>query len=143
MRISDWSSDVCSSDLFTHVQTVADGETIKLGDLRLTAHFTGGHTPGGTSWSWKSCEGRRCADMVYADSLTAVSAPDFHFSANNRYASVLKDFEHSFRTIAALDCDILLTPHPDASAFWQRSEEHTSDLQSLMRISYAFFCFKK
>src|SRR3546814_7361066 len=54
--------------------------------------------------------------------ISAVSAPDFHFSANNRYASVLKDFEHSFRTIAALDCDILLTPHPDASAFWQRRE---------------------
>src|SRR3546814_6052242 len=27
--------------------------------------------------------------------------------------------------------------------FWQRSEEHTSELQSLMRISYAVFCLKK
>lgn len=107
---------------YSHVQTVADGATIKLGELRLTAHFTAGHTPGGTTWTWTSCEDRRCADMVYADSLTAVSAPDFRFSSNSRYPSVLKDFERSFRTIAALDCDILLTPHPDASAFWQRRE---------------------
>lgn len=107
---------------FSHVQTVGDGETIKLGELRLTAHFTGGHTPGGTTWTWKSCEDHRCADMVYADSLTAVSAPDFRFSASTRYPRVLQDFANSFRAIAALDCDILLTPHPDASAFWQRRE---------------------
>ncbi|NGY04911.1 subclass B3 metallo-beta-lactamase [Solimonas terrae] len=107
---------------FSHVQTVEDGETIKLGELRLTAHFTGGHTPGGTSWTWQSCEDHRCADIVYADSLTAVSAPDFRFTAATRYPQVLKDFERSFRTIAGLDCDILLTPHPDASAFWQRRE---------------------
>lgn len=112
---------------YSHVQTVADGETIKLGDLRMTAHFTGGHTPGGTTWTWQSCQDHRCAEMVYADSLTAVSAPDFHFSANTRYPSVLKDFERSFRTVAALDCDILLTPHPDASAFWQRREAQQDD----------------
>ena len=28
----------------------------------VQAHFTGGHTPGGTSWSWKSCEGSACID---------------------------------------------------------------------------------
>lgn len=104
------------------VQTVSDGETIKLGDLRFTAHYTAGHTPGGTTWTWRSCEGQRCADVVYADSLTPVSAPGFRFSAPTRYPQVLRDFEHSFQTISGLDCDILLTPHPDASAFWQRRE---------------------
>src|SRR3546814_4658624 len=34
-------------------------------------------------------------------------------------------------------------PQPDASADHRRSEEHTSELQSLMRISYAVFCLKK
>src|SRR3546814_7160921 len=33
--------------------------------------------------------------------------------------------------------------HPASAAFFQRSEEHTSELQSLMRISYAVFCLKK
>src|SRR3546814_1811184 len=35
------------------------------------------------------------------------------------------------------------TNHPDPQRRWQRSEEHTSELQSLMRISYAVFCLKK
>src|SRR3546814_4360788 len=33
--------------------------------------------------------------------------------------------------------------NPSIHAFWDRSEEHTSELQSLMRISYAVFCLKK
>ncbi|NKF22025.1 subclass B3 metallo-beta-lactamase [Solimonas marina] len=104
------------------VQTIEDDHAIQLGDVRFTVHYTAGHTPGGTSWTWRSCENDRCADMVYADSLTAVSAPGFRFSAATSYPQVLKDFERSFATISKLDCDILLTPHPEASAFWQRRE---------------------
>ena len=33
-----------------------DGEVVRLGALRLTAHATPGHAPGGTSWTWRSCE---------------------------------------------------------------------------------------
>src|SRR3546814_3230270 len=39
--------------------------------------------------------------------------------------------------------DVRLGPAADAAADRQRSEEHTSELQSLMRISYAVFCLKK
>src|SRR3546814_6392999 len=40
--------------------------------------------------------------------------------------------------------DMLIEEDADYfSAFWSRSEEHTSELQSLMRISYAVFCLKK
>src|SRR4051812_9083654 len=38
------------------VKVIADGETLRVGPLALTAHFTGGHTPGGTTWTWRSCE---------------------------------------------------------------------------------------
>jgi len=114
--------DLPSYPAFSHVQTIGDGDTLKLGGLRLKAHFTGGHTPGGTSWTWQSCEDHRCANLVYADSLTAIAAPGFRFTTPTAYPQVLQDFARSFRTIADLDCDILLTPHPDASAFWQRRE---------------------
>ncbi|MGH6754795.1 MAG: subclass B3 metallo-beta-lactamase [Solimonas sp.] len=108
---------------WSHPQTVADGEIVKLGPLRITAHYTGGHTPGGTSWTWQSCDNNdHCYNLVYADSLTAVAAPGFHYSEPKAYRSVLADFEHSFSLIENLDCDILLTPHPDASALWQRRE---------------------
>lgn len=98
-----------------HVHIIKDGQTVAVGPLRLTAHLTPGHTPGGTSWTWRSCERDRCLNIVYADSLTAVSAPGFKFSDNTRYPSVMQDFASSFATLSALPCDILLTPHPEGS----------------------------
>jgi metallo-beta-lactamase class B len=102
------------------VQTIKAGETLRVGSLAVTAHATAGHTPGGTSWTWKSCDSGRCVDMVYADSLTAASGDEFLFTRSVQYPSVLRDFDESFSTIAALPCDILLTPHADVSDFWQR-----------------------
>jgi metallo-beta-lactamase class B len=59
---------------------VRDGEVLRVGDVAITAHATPGHTPGSTSWTWRSCEGSRCLDVVYADSITAISAPGFRFT---------------------------------------------------------------
>jgi metallo-beta-lactamase class B len=105
-----------------HVKVIKDGETLHVGSLALTAHFTPGHTPGGTSWTWQSCERERCLNIAYVDSLTAISAPSFRFSSNTTYPNVRKDFEKSFATVSALPCDILLTPHPDVSDLWSRLE---------------------
>ena len=103
-----------------HVRTIADGDTLRVGPLALVAHFTGGHTPGGTTWSWRSCEEARCLDLVYADSQTPVSADDFLFTRNTTYPSAIADFEHGFAALEQLPCAVLLTPHPDASQLWQR-----------------------
>ena len=62
------------------VKTIADGEVVKVGDLEVVAHFTGGHTPGGTTWTWQACEASRCLHVVYADSQTPVSNDDFRFA---------------------------------------------------------------
>src|SRR3546814_7894101 len=43
----------------------------------------------------------------------------------------------------AVSPTLIVTLGRDPTGFTQRSEEHTSELQSLMRISYAVFCFKK
>jgi metallo-beta-lactamase class B len=94
------------------VRVVLNDETLRVGPLEVTAHFTPGHTTGGTSWSWRSCEQARCLNIAYVDSLTPVSADTFLFTRNATYPNVLKDFEQSFATISALPCDILLTPHP-------------------------------
>ncbi|MET3135090.1 metallo-beta-lactamase class B [Oxalobacteraceae bacterium GrIS 1.11] len=102
----------------TDMRVVRDGETIEAGPLAITAHFTPGHTPGGTSWSWKSCEAGHCLNIVYADSLNPISREGFKFSASPDYPNALRDFEHSFATLAALPCDILLSAHPDASDMW-------------------------
>ena len=102
------------------VRTITAGETLRVGPLALTAHATAGHTRGGTTWTWRSCQDGRCLDMVYADSLTAASAEGFLFTRSAQYPTAVPDFDASFATIAALPCDILLTPHPDVSNFWQR-----------------------
>ncbi len=97
----------------SRVRAVRDGETVNVGPISLKAHFTPGHTPGGTSWTWRSCEGDRCLDMVYADSLNAVSAPGFRFSGDGTHASRVQEFQKSMDKVAALRCDILLAPHPE------------------------------
>jgi metallo-beta-lactamase class B len=94
------------------VRIVRDGETLTLGTVGLTAHFTPGHTPGGTTWSWRSCEGSRCLDVVYADSLNPVSADAFRFSGGAGTPSIVDSYERSIATVEALPCDILLSPHP-------------------------------
>lgn len=104
------------------VRAITDGETLKVGSLVLKAHFTPGHTPGGTSWSWRACEGERCLDFVYADSQTPVSADGFHFTESVTYPSAIQDFERGFAVLESLACDVLVTSHPTASGFWKRAE---------------------
>lgn len=109
-----------------NVQTIEDGEVVRVGDIRLFAHLTPGHTPGGTSWTWQSCEKERCLNVVYADSLSPVSAAGFRFTNSVTYPNAVSDFEHSFSLLSALPCDILLTPHPEFSGTFQRLERRES-----------------
>lgn len=104
-----------------NVELISDGETVRAGSLSLTAHATPGHTPGGTTWTWRSCEGATCIDFVYADSLTAVSADGFLFTRSLEYSNALADFERSFRTLETVSCGMLLTPHPEASRAWTKN----------------------
>ena len=108
-----------------HVRVVRDGEVVRLGGVAITAHYTSGHTPGSTAWTWTSCAGARCLRMAYADSLTPISAPGFRFSDDPRRVAA---FRRAIATVAALPCDILLTPHPhpDASGFWQKVARRSS-----------------
>ena len=94
----------------TSVRAVADGETLRVGDLAITAHLTPGHTPGSTTWSWRSCSGPTCYDMVYADSLNAVSADSFRFTAT---PGLVESFKTSIAKVGALPCDIILSVHPN------------------------------
>ncbi len=100
-----------------NVSTVADGEMLHLGPLALTAHFTPGHTAGGTTWTWDSCESARCLHMVYADSLFAAGADGYRFSD---HPDVVQSFERSFTRFTALPCNILVSAHPEFSELWGR-----------------------
>ena len=106
-----------------NVNTFHDGEELHVGDIALTAHLTPGHTPGGTSWTWKSCEGKVCYNFVYADSLNPISSPGFRFSDPHDYPHAADDFEKSFNFLDNTSCDILITAHPELSDLWGRLEK--------------------
>jgi metallo-beta-lactamase class B len=101
-----------------NVSTFHDGEVIHVGDIAITPHLTPGHTPGGTSWTWRSCEGTECHEMVYADSLNPVSARGFLYGRD--YPGAVEAFEKSFKFFEAVPCDVLITAHPEASDLWGR-----------------------
>src|SRR3546814_4870013 len=110
MRISDWSSDVCSSDLTYR----NDGALAGVPDER---NFFGID---------KSCFGLTpIAAEVWDGWIFVNLQPEPEVGL----AEFLGDFGESY-------CGI---PYVNAE---KRSEEHTSELQSLMRISYAVFCLK-
>lgn len=109
----------------TDVRVFADGDTLRVGPIAIVAHFTPGHTPGGTSWSWRACEGTKCLHFVYADSQTPVSSDDFLFTRSTAYPTALQDFARGFAVLEQLPCDVLLTPHPSASQLWERIEART------------------
>ncbi|HZT75288.1 MAG TPA: subclass B3 metallo-beta-lactamase [Vicinamibacterales bacterium] len=98
-----------------HVRGVRDGEVLRVGDVAITAHLTPGHTPGSTTWTWRSCEGARCLDVVYADSISAVSAPGFRFTGDATHPSLVPTMRASIAKLAALPCDIVIGAHPSVA----------------------------
>src|SRR3546814_2012714 len=113
MRISDWSSDVCSTDLLFAQQAIG-----VIGGV-----FTPFHPLGAP------------ADFAYILNDAGI---DIVIVDEARHADMAKAIELSERS------PLVLTlgggGEPDLA---ERSEEHTSELQSLMRISYAVFCLTK
>lgn len=95
-------------------RVVSDGEVVELGAKRLVALATPGHTPGALSWQWQECGDQgQCRSFVYADSLSPVSSDSYRFSDHPDYVAA---YRAGIARVAALDCDVLLTPHPSASA---------------------------
>ncbi|MEO6359115.1 MAG: subclass B3 metallo-beta-lactamase [Sphingomicrobium sp.] len=98
-------------------RVITDGQDVRLGGLALTAIATPGHTTGALSWHWGSCDGGDCRRIVFADSLNPISRDNYKFSDRPAYVAA---FRASIAKVAAVDCEILLTPHPSASNMIKR-----------------------
>lgn len=107
--------DAAAPARVTH--TFAPGEVITAGNVAVTAVPTPGHTSGGTSWTWESCEVGECATIAYVDSLSAVSREGYRFSDN---PARVAPFRTTFATVAQMPCDIMFTPHPSFSDLFAR-----------------------
>src|SRR3546814_2269993 len=117
MRISDWSSDVCSSDLLEAgaVEGAADGADAAVHHVRRRDHVAAG---------------ARLHQRLVAQHLDRLVIEDAPVAQQAVVAVAVVGVERDI----ADDADV---------GQRVRSEEHTSELQSLMRISYAVFCLKK
>lgn len=93
------------------------GQTVRAGSLRLTMLATPGHTEGSTSWTWQSCEGADCQKFTYLDSISALQLGTYRFS---RHPERVTMFRKTYDMIDKMDCGIVLTPHPAASAMAKR-----------------------
>src|SRR3546814_6326427 len=109
MRISDWSSDVCSSDLLVIVGHHVRGFQAKRGTIIAVP---------------RPHARRSCLRLSRAAHALAQTIKKRHADFGHRTCG---------EKLVACSC----------RAQCRRSEEHTSELQSLMRISYAVFCLKK
>ncbi len=85
--------------------------------MSLSPVLTPGHTSGGTSWTWQSCEGAKCVAFAYVDSMTPVSADSYRFTDHPERVA---PFRETFDRVAALKCDVLITPHPGFSNVFER-----------------------
>ena len=94
------------------LRAVADGEVVKIDGLEITGIATPGHTIGAMSWQWESCDTNGCLTIVYADSLSPVSADAYRFADHSDYVAM---FRAGIARLHPLDCGMLLTPHPSAS----------------------------
>src|SRR3546814_2408865 len=136
MRISDWSSDVCSSDLTVPVHRRGDAPSIDIVTRQTVER-------GFFVIGWDRCT--RIDETLWIEGADRARA-GLAIAAGIRP-------QHDLKTVASVDRKrqssgeivfILVSPPRDdvaVDAFaLVRSEEHTSELQSLMLISYAVFC---
>lgn len=99
------------------VRELQDSKAFTLGGTTFTLHASPGHAPGGSTWTWRSCEGGDCRNLVFADSLTAVSAPGYRFTDEPARVEALRA---SIAQVAALPCDLLVSAHPGFSGLFDK-----------------------
>src|SRR3546814_3387380 len=140
MRISDWSSDVCSSDLLLG-QIVIDDDGMGTVVAEELAH--GAARVGRQELQRRRLRrGRGHHDRVLERTLVFQDLHELG-DAGALLADGDVDAVELLRLVVALVDRLLIDDGVERDGGLARSEEHTSELQSLMRISYAVFCLKK
>ncbi len=112
---------------------VHDGESVTLGDAALTVHFIPGHTTGSMAWTWTDTRGGKPVRIAYVDSL---SAPGYRLIGHPRLPRLVEDYRRSFDVVRALPCDVLITPHADASG-WTPADARKPHAEPMTCRAYA------
>ncbi len=98
-------------------QTVADGQTVRLGPLAMTALLTPGHTPGCTTWITEVAEQGRRLNVVFPSCFTVAGNV---LIGNQAYPRIAADYRSSFNRLGALKADVVLPAHPEFADLLRR-----------------------
>lgn len=88
---------------------VKDGDKVKLGELTLTAHITGGHTKGCTTWTFPVTVAGKVRQAL--DLCSASVLPGYKLGKTETYPGQTADYQKSFATWRALPCDVFIASH--------------------------------
>ena len=88
---------------------IADGESLTLGGVTITAHITAGHTKGCTTWTLPLTVDGKPEEALFLCSLTVL--PMFRLIGDPNYPAQADDFAKSFATLKTLKCDVFLASH--------------------------------
>jgi len=105
-----------------------------VGTVSFTAYATPAHSPGSTSWTWRTCEGAVCRTIAYADSASTISADGYRFTDHPKR---INEVRSGLSAIGSLPCDIIVTPHPSASDLFPRMSGAKQLVQFAACRSYA------
>lgn len=99
-------------------EVVHDGQTVRLGEVELTAHLTPGHTRGCTSWSMTVDDSGTPRRVLFLCSITVAGNT---LVGNKAYPGIADDYRTTFARLAALRADIMLTSHPEMADVLERA----------------------
>ncbi len=86
-----------------------NGDKVKLGGTVLTAHLTGGHTKGCTTWTMQVRDQGKKYDVVIVGSLNVNEG--YQLINNQNYPAISEDYKHAIQKLKSLPCDIFLGAH--------------------------------
>ena len=94
-----------------------DGDVVAVGNLRMTATLTPGHTKGCTTWSLTDTNAGAERQVIFPCSISVAGNA---LVGNKGYPDIVRDFRTSFERLGAMSADIVLPSHPEVTSLFER-----------------------
>lgn len=112
-------------------KTLHNGDVVTLGDLRMTATLTPGHTKGCTTWSMMDTDGGAKRQISFPCSISVAGNS---LVGNTGYPKIVQDFHTSFERLGAMKADIVLPSHPQVTnLFEQKARRDDGDNNAFVK----------
>ena len=102
-----------------NVQSIKAGAGLRAAGRTIINVPMPGHTPGGSGWRWRECEGSVCLNFFYSDSVSAISDKTYRYSDAGALA---RPMQQTLSRLEKAPCDVLMTTHPSSSHLIERLE---------------------